>query len=110
MIGKENVDANTNPKATVSQNAVNNGENNGNKENFAEISEEDALLLTQKMKPFRIIEIIFIILIICGFGFIWVKILQKPVPKGILRLFGMDDTLYPEQYEKMLNARQQAQH
>ena len=115
MIGNEKVEINSNQN--IKQNTGNvqqqqNQENQNeeqNPQNFNEFDEDEELFLRQKLKPFKMIEFIFIIAIICVAGFIWIKVLRKPLPKGLLRIFGMDDTLYPEQYEKILKARQQQQ-
>jgi len=45
-------------------------------------------------------DLIIIIGIIFIVYFVWVYIYKQPIPFGILRILGMDDTLYPEQYEK----------
>ena len=82
-----------------------NGESNQQGGEETEMTEEEALFIQSKIKPFKIFELIFILAIL-GVGiYIYVGVLKRPFPKILKRVFGMDDTLYPEQYEKYLKAK-----
>lgn len=65
------------------------------------LSQEELLLMREQIKPVKIHEIFFVLAIIGVFGYICLVVLKNPVPKGLIRIFGMDDPLYPEQYEKI---------
>lgn len=41
-------------------------------------------------------DMIMLILVIVAVGFVWVVIYKQPIPKVILGIFGVDDTVYPE--------------
>ena len=46
-------------------------------------------------------DVIFIAFVLGVLAFVWVYIYKKPIPFAIKRFLGMDDTVYPEMYEKM---------
>ena len=49
----------------------------------------------------KFFDVIFIAFVLTILAFVWVYIYKKPIPFAIKRILGMDDTLYPEVYEKM---------
>ena len=86
----------------ISQNNTSNSDNSVPQENQdGGFSEEEIMFIRNKMRPMRIMEIAFLFILFGVLAYIWLYVLKNPVPKGLIRIFGMDDTLYPEQYEKM---------
>ena len=57
--------------------------------------------LQNRLRPVKIIEFLFFLFIAGLFLFVWTQVYKNPLPKFIPRLFGLDDTLYPEQYEEL---------
>ena len=58
-------------------------------------------IFRNQMKPFKKFEFLFLLFLFGVIGYVWIYIYKRPVPKIISRVLGIDDTLYPEQLEKM---------
>jgi len=61
----------------------------------------------EKIRPIRLIELFFVCSIIVVILYVYVKVYKNPMPKFLLRILGLDDTLYPEQYNEFLRRKAQ---
>ncbi|KAH0791420.1 hypothetical protein GPJ56_004635 [Histomonas meleagridis] len=57
--------------------------------------------LYETRKSSIVYDILVIGIIIGIVAFVWAYVYKNPIPFAIKRLLGMDDTVYPEMYEKM---------
>lgn len=65
-----------------------------------ELTEDEALFLREKIRPVKIIEFVFLMMLFGAVLYIYVYVYDQPFPYFLKVLLGIDDCVYPEQLQR----------